>query len=913
VSSLRDSDVLGERGLRPVDGPKLFRAGRIEYDEARAALLVDGQRRTLESKPLALLYALLRHGGAVATKQSLLEAVWGNADYTSAASLANAISKIRAALRDSGRDLIEAVHGSGYRINAVVEIVDAPKQPPLSIVLRAGEAVPHRRDWRLVEAVGDARPERSWLTLQGGTGARRIYKFVESADDLARLRRLAEASRTLQRALGARDDLVAVEDRQFAKPPYTIATGYAGVDLANWAAARGGLAAVPSDTRINIVVEAARALAAAHSAGVLHDGLKPSNIIMSPRQDEGAKLRLVDFSGAPATRHDAENALPGPPCAVTPYTSPERLGGGATIATDIYSLGVLLYQLVIADLSRPLTIGWEGNVRDKILRQDIAAAAAGDPARRLASASDLAERLAALAERQAELAGQAIAHADAARLRAQAERARTRRPWIAAAASSLVIGAGLALGFGIRAVHDRDVARRRAALAQSVNAFLTVDLLGRGDPALSGKPNETLMQAAEAAEGQIDRRLAREPAEAGAIYLSLAHAYDSRSAYDAARRAYGRAAASFDRAPDEAAATIARFQLAVMEIASGQPGSLPRARDLMAHEGPRVVHLKERKQEATVWQQLVEADLDRVAGHAQSAEDALSAAVAGADRMPDIFDEASRLNIRRKLANVYIRLGKWVPARAILVQVQSSERALNGPRHPDTLQAELELAELDLAQNKAELGLAELDQLYPVVNAVFGPEHRATLTLLAHRADALTLLGRYEEGQAVEMSLYRSVALKEGPQSWAALGTLTNAAVAQCRAGKAEEGFVTARDAYERARSAFGAGHLLTQAAAGNLGFCLILAGRPAQAEGLLSGIDTAAVSQMMMNATYGGELNLMRASIALSLGDTSHAQLLLRQAAPSLERQDADPYMKNWMRHLSAQAGQAAVAKYDK
>jgi DNA-binding winged helix-turn-helix (wHTH) protein len=913
VSGLRASDFSCERRPTTAESPKLFRAGRIEYDEARAALLVDGQRRALEAKPLVLLHALLRHGGAVATKQSLLEAVWGNADHTSVASLANAISKIRTVLGDAGRDLIEAVHGSGYRINAEVDVVDAPKQPALSIMLRAREAVPHRRDWRLVEAIGDARPERSWLASQDGGDGQRIYKFAESADDLARLRRMAEASRALQRALGTRDDLVAVEDRQFAKSPYTIATARSGVDLASWAAARGGLAAVPLDARLDILIQAARALAAAHSAGVLHDGLKPANILVSPKPDQGARVRLVDFSGAPAARHGAEASLPEPASAITPYAAPERPGAGATIATDLYGLGVLLYQMVVADLTRPLTIGWESNVGDKLLRQDIAAAAAGDPTRRLTSASDLAGRLAGLATRRAELDERALAHAEAARLRAQADRARMRRPWIAAAATSIVLGASLAVGFGFRAVHDRDVARRRAELAQSVNAFLTVDLLGRGDPALSGKPDETLMHAAEAAEGQIDRRLAHEPAEAGAIYLSLARAYHSRSAYDAARRAYVRAAAFFDRAPDAAAAIIARFQLATMEIESGQPGSLPRARNLIAQGVPREAGLTDRKQEAAVWQDIAQADLDRVAGNAQSAEAALSAAAAGADRMPDIFDEASRLTIRRKLANIYTRQGKWAAARAILVQVQSSELALNGPRHPDTLQAELELAELDLAQNKAEQGLAELDQLYPAINAVFGPDHRATLTLLAHRADALTILGRYDEVQAVEMAIYRATAEKEGPQSWAALGTLTNAAVAQCRAGKAEEGLVTARDAYERAKTAFGVEHLLTQAAAGNMGFCLILAGKPGQAAALLSSIDAAAVSQMMMDATYRGELDLMRAAIAFSGGDRTQGLILLRRAAPLLERPDADPYMKNWMRRLSGGADHTVMTINDR
>ena len=908
MTVIQSSDLLGDRRPAAADAPRLFRAGPIEYDEARAALLVDSRRKALESKPLALLHALLRQGGMVASKQALIEAVWGNADYTSAASLANAISKIRAALGPSGRDLIEAVHGSGYRINAVVEVTRAPRHPALSIVLLAGEMVPDRGDWRLVSEISGTRPGRAWLACQDGNGAQRVYIFAESRNAMARLRQRAEASRALHRVLGTRDDLMPVEDCQFAKPPFFIATAYGGADLQRWVGAQGGLAAMPLEARLDIVVQVARALSAAHSAGVLHDRLKPANVLVSARADGSAQVRVVDFCGVSTTREatpeEAEASLPETRHAPTLYMAPERTDGVATIVTDLYGLGVLLYQMVVADLTRPLTIGWESEVTDALLRQDIAAAASGNPAHRLTSASDLAERLAALPARQAELQERTLALAEAARLRALAERARLRRPWIAAAACSLVVGAGLAVGFGIHALHARDEARRRAELERSVNAFLTVDLLGRGDPALSGKPDETLMQAAEAAEAQIDRRLAHEPAEAGAIYLSLARAYDSRSAYDAGRRAYCHAAVLFDLASDAAAAIIARFQLAAMEVESGQSGSLPRARALIAEEGPRAAGLVARRQEAIVWEHVAQAALDRVTGDARSAQGVLLSAIEAADRMPDIFDEPSRLTIRRHLANIYIRLGDWERARMLLAQVQSRELELNGPRHPETLQAELELARLDIAQNKPRDGLAVLDQLYPLVIGVFGPEHRITSLLLALRAGALNEMGRYDEVQAAEMSIYKSVSTRERRHSWAALGPLSDAGTAQCRAGKIDLGVVTSRDAYEGAKAAFGANHLLTQAAAGSVAFCLILAGKPNEAAGLLSSIDGRAVSEMTTDPTYAAELDLMRAAIAFSSGDTSQGAALLHTVAPVLEQADADIYMRGWMRRLGSEEG---------
>jgi len=127
------------------------------------------------------------------------------------------------------------------------------------------------------------------------------------------------------------------------------------------------------------------------------------------------------------------------------YLAPEVLSGQAPKATaDVYSLGVMLYQIVIGDFRRPLAPGWEADVEDPLLREDIAAAACGDPARRLKTAADLADRLANIGSRRVEREQQA----ESARRRELAERrraqARARIPWFLLAAV-LVVVAGISL------------------------------------------------------------------------------------------------------------------------------------------------------------------------------------------------------------------------------------------------------------------------------------------------------------------------------------------------------------------------------------------------------------------------------------------------------------------------------------
>ena len=62
----------------------------------------------------------------------------------------------------------------------------------------------------------------------------------------------------------------------------------------------------------------------------------------------------------------------------------------------------MLCQLVTGDLSRPFGVGWEADVDDELLREDITACTQRDPAKRLHDAQDLANRLDRRDESQAE-------------------------------------------------------------------------------------------------------------------------------------------------------------------------------------------------------------------------------------------------------------------------------------------------------------------------------------------------------------------------------------------------------------------------------------------------------------------------------------------------------------------------------
>jgi len=101
----------------------------------------------------------------------------------------------------------------------------------------------------------------------------------------------------------------------------------------------------------SIMLQASDAVGAAHQAGIIHRDLKPSNILITQSADQPAVVKVLDFGIAKfftgndddASDLDQTNTVIGTPR----YMSPEQHNGNElTPATDVYSLGVILYEML---------------------------------------------------------------------------------------------------------------------------------------------------------------------------------------------------------------------------------------------------------------------------------------------------------------------------------------------------------------------------------------------------------------------------------------------------------------------------------------------------------------------------------------------------------------------------------------
>lgn len=101
---------------------------------------------------------------------------------------------------------------------------------------------------------------------------------------------------------------------------------------------------VPWGEAVSIGAAVAEALAAAHAAGVVHRDIKPGNVMLCP-----GGVKLLDF-GISAAAGEADDDDTGVSFGTPAYAAPERLDGKpAEPATDLYGLGVLLFEMVTGD------------------------------------------------------------------------------------------------------------------------------------------------------------------------------------------------------------------------------------------------------------------------------------------------------------------------------------------------------------------------------------------------------------------------------------------------------------------------------------------------------------------------------------------------------------------------------------
>jgi len=382
---------------------RLVRFEAFEFDRHTMELRKHGLKIKLSGQPMEVLAMVLARPGELVPREDLQKRLWPHDTIVEFEHSINAAVKtLRRALGDSADEprYIETLARRGYRFIAPVEVV-ASSQVAGPVVEAGSPEVLAASEPPSLEAPSEEGAEEASADLAGqtvshyrvhdriGSGAMGVIyraedtrlgrpvalKFLpaELAQDrhaLARFQREARAASALNHP-----NICTVYDiDEHAGLPFIAMELLEGETLKERLAARAGLvpgqgrpqgAPLQIDTLLDLAIQIAAGLEAAHGKGIIHRDIKPANIFLTTH----GQAKILDFGVAKLTvaavydrgevdgAHSAplqqtaprtEDTLtqPGSPIGTAAYMSPEQVRGEALDArTDIFSFGAVLYEM----------------------------------------------------------------------------------------------------------------------------------------------------------------------------------------------------------------------------------------------------------------------------------------------------------------------------------------------------------------------------------------------------------------------------------------------------------------------------------------------------------------------------------------------------------------------------------------
>jgi eukaryotic-like serine/threonine-protein kinase len=204
--------------------------------------------------------------------------------------------------------------------------------------------------YRLLEKLGEGGMGTVWLAerADGQFEQRVALKLVRTGMASEEVRRRFRRERQILASLNHPHIARLLDGGVFAGPdgeeqPYLVMELVAGEPLTAYCERRR----LPVEARLALFAEVCEAVRYAHGHLVVHRDLKPSNVLVAEDEEGRPSVKLLDFGIARLLEEEDAGTRTLLPRLTPEYAAPEQVRGeAATTATDVYSLGVVLYELL---------------------------------------------------------------------------------------------------------------------------------------------------------------------------------------------------------------------------------------------------------------------------------------------------------------------------------------------------------------------------------------------------------------------------------------------------------------------------------------------------------------------------------------------------------------------------------------
>jgi eukaryotic-like serine/threonine-protein kinase len=579
--------------------------------------------------------------------------------------------------------------------------------------------------------------------------------------------------------------------------------------------------------RLELMARVCEAVHHAHQRGIIHRDLKPGNILV----DETGQPKILDFGVARAIDSDARMTHQtdlGQIVGTLAYMSPEQvLADPLELDTrsDIYSLGVVLYQMLANRLpykvsprlpeavrtiqeEDPTPLGTLSSAYRGDIETIVAKALEKDKIRRYSSAAELG------ADIRRYLHDEPIMARPASTIYQLQKFARRHKALVSGLAAVFVV---LIAGI-LTSTREAVRANKEAETSRAISDFLQNDLLAQASAANQAQPNTEpdpdlkVRTALDRAAARIAGRFNRQPEVEAAIQETIGQSYLDLGLFPEARSHLQRAL-DLQRQVWGPKNPITLKAMSRIGYVAFLQGNFPEAEALLGRS------LEVQK---------------RILG-------------------PEHLDTLSSMNY---LANVYWAEGKYPQAEMLHTQTLEIRRRVLGPEHPDTIASMNNLGIVYDEEGKYAQAETLYSQALEILRSVSGPEHPRTLMSMSNLAVVYDEVGKYEQAEALDTQILEIQRRVLGPEHPDTLMSMHNLAVVYSAEGNCARAEQLNRENVEIRRRVLGPEHLDTLMSMHNLADVYLAEGKYAPAEALYS--ETLALQQRVLGAEHSNTLDSM-------------------------------------------------------